>query len=67
MTLSSRLEQRLITMGFVLAYVALMSLLIVLTSPHFDGIRHVIVPALGGIALVGSALIVVAKIAGARR
>jgi hypothetical protein len=48
--------------GFTIGYVALMFLLISLTSPHFDGYRHIAVPLLGAMAVLGAALIGVARV-----
>lgn len=65
-SITGRQAMRLTVLGFATGYVALMFLLVSLTSPHFDGYRHVIGPALGGLALIGAVLMVVARIAGPR-
>ena len=64
--MTGRQAMRLTVVGFTVGYVALMVLLISLTSPHFDGYRHIIVPALGALAFIGGALIAIARIAGPR-
>lgn len=65
-SITGRQAMRLTVSGFSTGYVALMFLLVSLTSPHFDGYRHIVVPALGALALVGAALMVAARIAGPR-